>query len=129
MSRTTLVLYSSALVASFACRGLAAELRVPDQYPTIQGAINEAAAGDTVLVAGGLYSQSFAVPRSKSGMTIKADGAEIVWCHASAAVHAADVAIEGIRFLLRECGVYVPPGASCSLRSIHCNGQTHGIFI
>ena len=35
----------------------AAELNVPGDYPTIQAAINAAAAGDTVLVAPGVYNE------------------------------------------------------------------------
>ena len=37
---------------------LAAELRVPDQFPTIQAALDAAASGDTVLVEPGSYAEN-----------------------------------------------------------------------
>ena len=37
---------------------LAAELRVPDQFPTIQAALDAGAAGDTVLVEPGTYAEN-----------------------------------------------------------------------
>ena len=45
-----------ALLTFCAFAAHAATLRVPSQYPTIQGAIDASHSGDTVLVAPGIYS-------------------------------------------------------------------------
>jgi len=42
----------------FACDGLASEIHVPDDYPTIQVAINAAADGDTIIVSPGRYIEN-----------------------------------------------------------------------
>src|SRR5688572_23006234 len=57
------------------CTGLAmaADLEVPGQHPTLQAAVDAAAAGDVILCAPGTYAES--VVAVKSGITISGRGA------------------------------------------------------
>jgi len=50
---------------------LAETIRVPDQYQTLQSAINAAKAGDTILVGPGTYLERI---RLKEGIILKSDG-------------------------------------------------------
>ncbi|MCA9014293.1 MAG: right-handed parallel beta-helix repeat-containing protein [Planctomycetaceae bacterium] len=59
-------------VPLLAVSSLAAETRrVPEQYKTIQAAVDAAQAGDTVLVAPGTYQERI---KLKAGITLKSDG-------------------------------------------------------
>ena len=49
-------------------------LKVPDQYPIIQAAIDAASPGDKVLVAPGIYVESIQL---KSGVTVEGSGADV----------------------------------------------------
>lgn len=50
---------------------IARELRVPEDFPTIQDAVNAAQADDVILISSGLYSGFIVV--GKSGLTIVGD--------------------------------------------------------
>src|SRR5215467_11395386 len=48
----------------------AATRSVPSQYSTIQGAVNAAAAGDTINIANGTYAEQVNIPSSKNNLTL-----------------------------------------------------------
>jgi parallel beta-helix repeat protein len=52
----------------------AAEKHVPNQYPTIQAAINAASDGDTILVANGTYYENITL---KDGVQVRGAGADV----------------------------------------------------
>ncbi len=72
MKRTLAILLSVPFLSSPA---RAATLTVPTNFPTIQAAINAAAAGDTVLVAPGVYNEKIDF-KGKAITVISAAGAE-----------------------------------------------------
>jgi len=51
--------------------GLGATLRVPGDFPTIQAAIDQAASGDVILIAPGIYEESFTI--TKDGLILRGD--------------------------------------------------------
>jgi len=60
------------LLTSFGSLG-AAEIRVPDQHETIQGAIAAGHAGDTILVAAGIYFERIVL---KPGIVVRSAGSQ-----------------------------------------------------
>lgn len=48
-------------VAWLTFNAVAAEIQVPQEYPTIQEAVDNAASGDTILLAGGDYYEQFTI--------------------------------------------------------------------
>lgn len=65
------------LMFAFAAPPVAADeniIRVPEEYPTIQAAIDAASPGDVVLVAPGTYTESITL---KSGVTVRGSGADV----------------------------------------------------
>jgi len=109
MPRSFVFLHRTALAALLALSGHAPEaatLRVPSQYPTIQGAIDASRTGDTVLVAPGIYFEGLAI-RDKGILTLESEaGAEstiidgtgatnVIEVSASKNSHATDYRISG----------------------------------
>jgi hypothetical protein len=60
------------VVWALASAGLAAVIRVPQDYTSIQLAVNAAKAGDTILIAPGVYSESVTV-LGKKNLVLKGD--------------------------------------------------------
>jgi len=58
--------------SSWRMGGLATIL-VPDEYPTIQEAINVASLGDTIIVDDGTYAEDLHIPATKTNLEIKPD--------------------------------------------------------
>src|ERR671937_2002223 len=72
-------------------------IRVPQDAPTIQAAVDAAAAGDTILIDRGTYPGGVAVPPSKPRLTIRGvDRNAVVFDGADARDDAIDVRADGV---------------------------------
>src|SRR5919201_6392119 len=72
-------------------------IRVPQDAPTVQAAVDAAAAGDTILVDRGTYPGGVAVPPSKPRLTIRGvDRNAVVFDGADARDDAIDVRADGV---------------------------------
>jgi hypothetical protein len=76
--------------------GHAADLRVPDQYPSIQAAINAALPGDTVVVAPGLYTENLQL---RSSIDVRGEEAALTLLRADSLTQPA-VRIAGVTDVL-----------------------------
>src|SRR5256714_3039124 len=74
-----------------------ATIRVPQDAPTIQAAVDAAAAGDTILVDRGTYPGGVVVPAGKPGLTIRGvDRNAVVLDGAGKRDDAIDVRADGV---------------------------------
>lgn len=88
---------ASAFSAFSAFSALAATHRVPQDFKTIQSAIDAAKPGDTVLVAPGKYPEALNL---KSGITLQADtSGEVVLTEQVTAKNVKDAKIEGFKIV------------------------------
>jgi predicted outer membrane repeat protein len=102
LHRSSTLAWSLAVLACWCSPSLAAEIHVPGDVPTIQGAINSAQPGDVVVVACGSYVEALQL---RSGVTLRsATGLpDCVTIEVAAgtvaftADHDQDVDIEGLR--------------------------------
>ena len=60
------------LCLAFASTAFAADRRVPQDYPSIQAAINAASSGDVILVAPGTYNETLSI--SNKSLTVRGTG-------------------------------------------------------
>src|SRR5213082_2027932 len=76
-----------------------ATIRVPQDAPTIQAAVDAAAAGDTIFVDRGTYPGGVVVPGSKPSLTIRGvDRNAVVFDGAGTRDDAIDVHADGVMF-------------------------------
>ncbi len=84
VSRLTLVLLSGSFLLAFAAESKAATINVPSDFATVQTALDNAADGDTVLVAAGFYSENLILPDGVD-VILKGSGAASTTIDGSAA--------------------------------------------
>jgi Right handed beta helix region len=78
----------------------ASEIRVPDDAPTLQVAIEQASPGDTIVLSAGTYNGGNVVPREKRGITIRGvDRNEVVFDGADRRKNGIVVHADGVSIL------------------------------
>jgi parallel beta-helix repeat protein len=75
MNRIALALFASLSIGSAAS---AATLRVPQDFATIQLAVNAAVGGDRIKVANGTYVENVFIPAGKDGLVLEGSGKTII---------------------------------------------------
>lgn len=111
-------------------------LWVPRHYATIQAAVDAASAGDTIMVAAGIYTENVVI--STSGLRLKAigraviDGAGLtgtgILALGTAAQPVADVEVSGfeVRGFQRGIVLQFTTGARISRNDVHDNNKSPG---
>jgi len=78
-------------------------IQVPDEYRSIQQAVDAAEPGDTILIGPGLYPEEVAIPRRLHSLTLQGAGAEhVVLDPAFLAGQGAGILVRGHRVALRD---------------------------
>jgi nitrous oxidase accessory protein NosD len=111
---TTLLLYQGALIVR------ASTIRVPEDYATIQSAIDHASPGDIITVKAGVYS-GFKVTKS---LTIMGESNQTVVVKDSVEVDANNVKVGSLKIILEES-----TGSSTALKIMGNNTNLVGVII
>lgn len=120
-------LHTLILAVATSVPALAADIRVPRDHQTIQGAVSAAGPGDTIIVARGTYRGPVTIPSNKSGLKVRGVGQ--VWVENDPTVpesgsviriHADDVGLSGLG--IRHGG---PNSADPDAGGVHVTG--HGV--
>jgi len=102
--------------ASFPKTLSAETISVPEDYPTIQAAIDAATAGSTILVASGTYYENLVVAKS---LTLKGAGSEITIIDGGGTKTGVKITADSVNmsgFMIRNSGD--------GIHLYHCNGVT-----
>lgn len=97
-------------LACFGVAALGAVTRVPGDYATIQAAVNAARAGDTILIAPGVYEGNIMI-ENKSNLVLRGDvkveikPEEVACCGAVVPELVASVVIKGTVLILRSVNI------------------------
>ncbi|MCK4970172.1 MAG: right-handed parallel beta-helix repeat-containing protein, partial [Thermoplasmata archaeon] len=111
----------------------AATLVVPDNYPTIQGAIDSAKDGDVVDVRRGTYGGRITIDRSITlkGATVGSTIIEVDTSDAILTLGAKDILVSNIEILGSDgsIGIYANDRDDCRLIDVSVRGCGYGIYI
>ncbi len=101
----------------------ATTLHVPREFGTPQAAVDAAKPGDEIVLAPGEYDVPTTVPERKRGITIRGESGGEVTCRLGIEVNAANVTISDMTLERGEYGIWIRPGASCTVRNVSCSDQ------
>jgi parallel beta-helix repeat protein len=97
-------------------------INVPNDYPTIQEAINVAQSGDTVLVAAGTYNGPIILPANCSGVVLQGAGDDVTII--SGMIEAlqldSNITIDGFTFTNASKGIYFASSSGSSPTITNC---------
>jgi parallel beta-helix repeat protein len=130
MDRRTVATFLIAVAGAAAAAG-ADTLMVPsDDYPDIQSAVDDAGAGDTILVARGDYVETVSI-NEKSGITLRGKGFPTIRPGAAVGIdisESQDIVISG--FVVDQCttGVEVSTSDRVSISRMIVTGTTGNAF-
>jgi parallel beta-helix repeat protein len=114
---------------------VASEIYVPDDYSTIQAAIDAASSGDTIIVGDGIYNEKNIVVNkplsihSENGPDLttiqeKWDSSNLVWAFE---IKAEQVSIEGFKIL--NIGIYIDNVDNCHIQNNKFAGSHSGVVL
>jgi parallel beta-helix repeat protein len=109
------------------------ELRVPQDYPSIQGAIEAAEPGDTILIGAGTYQENLVIAKS---LSLKGEGKYLVTLQAADPQRPsilirddANVALTGFTITGGSKGLRIVGSSSLTANEIAVEGNGEGIYL
>lgn len=117
-----------AIALLLASSSLAATLRVPADYASIQGAVDAASSGDTILIAPGTYDGQISC--GKSLLTLKGRGKVLITSNSGiglSLVFASHVLVQNLRF--ENASIAVTYSSFITVRKCRASGGMHGISV
>ncbi|MGB2982241.1 MAG: tetratricopeptide repeat protein, partial [Candidatus Bipolaricaulia bacterium] len=108
------------LAMLFGVSALGETLQVPEDYPTIQAAIDTAQSGDTVLVAAGKYRENLFID---TGIRLVGEGRTVVWIEAADATESVvlialedgEASVEGVTVSGGQSGLLIEAGSTANV--------------
>jgi parallel beta-helix repeat protein len=111
---------------------------VPDNFTTIQQAVNNAISGDTIIVRDGTYHENVNV--NKAGLTIQSENgtANCIVTASNPGDHVFDVTANWVNITgftvegatgLYKAGIYLGSAAHCNISSNNARNNSYGIYL